>query len=150
VRTLRHVKRSARPALCLTAVLAVGAVGCSSNGAAAPSTSTTAVTLAPAPPTTVCATQAPPVYAPVAGIDPFAAIGARQHPGPGMSVVPLPEQPVSIDVQAPPDPDQLAAARQPDGVPATIASTIAPQPTAPPETVPPGSCWQSTDGSDGP
>lgn len=132
----------------LAGVMAVALAACSSGGAA-PATTTT-VTLAPAPPTTACATQAPPVYAPVAGIDPYSAIGARQHPGPAMSTLPLPDQPVSIDVQATPDPDQLAAARQPDGVPGTLDSTIAPQPTAPPETVPPGQCWQSTDGSDGP
>ena len=139
-----------RGALCTLLISVLVAVTAACSGGDAAPVPTTTTTLAPSPTTTLCVTQAPLTYASVAGIDPYAAIGARQRTGPVMIESPLPDQPVSIDVQRPPDPDQLAAARQPDGVSATLASTITPSPTAPPLTLPADECWQSTDGSDGP
>ncbi|MEV0458308.1 hypothetical protein [Catellatospora methionotrophica] len=49
--------------------------------------------------------------------DPFAALGARQVPGPAMTPVPVPAVPTTQVMQRPASPDEGAAALQPNGRP---------------------------------
>lgn len=82
-------------------------------------------------------------------VDPYAAAGARQRPGPGMALTTLPAAPITRIFARPPDPDRNVAARQPDGKVLSAppgadtrpagpdSTTVAPPATAPAKAVQP-------------
>lgn len=74
------------------------------------------------------------------GNDPYTAVGARQVPGPDITLMARPDVPIEVVVARPMDPDEHVAARQPDRAatgpvpaPKTIGASSAPSSTVPSE-----------------
>lgn len=111
----------------MMAALALPLAACSDKAPERPAPATTPSPTAQALPV-ICTPAGPTTIGGAKNINPYAAPGARQVPGPDMTDVPIPAEPVAVLMERPPDPDANVAARQPDGKPAgPVPSGPAPQ-----------------------